>query len=101
MQNFLKTFFNNLKTTINFKKTFNLKQRNFDLELFIYKILEEKNIRLRNTNKDNIEEVVHKLIEKYDKYKNTSIKLKKQNINLKNRKDALIKKLKMKNTNQK
>ncbi len=82
MQKFLKKFFKKSKKLFNFINIFDQKKSNIDLELYFYKTLEERNIRLRITNKDTIEEVINKLVTAFNEYKEKIGSLKNQKAKL-------------------
>ena len=82
MQNFLRNISKNSKKIFNLINIFDQNKSNFDLELYLYKTLEERNIRLKIANKDSVEEVINKLATEYNQYKNKIITLKNQQIKL-------------------
>ena len=82
MQKFLKKFFKKSKKLFNFINIFDQKKSNIDLELYFYKTLEERNIRLKITNEDNIEEVINKLLKDFNEYKEKIGSLKNQQTKL-------------------
>ena len=91
MQNFLKKVFKKSKKLFNLINIFDQNKSNFDLELYLYKTLEERNITLKITNKDTIEEVIYKLVTEFYEYKekigslrNQQTKLAENNFKLKN-----------------
>ena len=82
MQNFLRNISKKSKKFFNLINIFDQNKSNFDLELYLYKTLEERNIRLKISNKDSIEEVINKLATDYNQYKNKIISLKNQQTKL-------------------
>ena len=62
MQKFLKKVFKKSKKLFNLINIFDQNKGNFDLELYLYKALEERNITLKITNEDTLEEVINILL---------------------------------------
>ena len=69
MQNFLKKVFKKSKKLFNLINIFDQNKGNFDLELYLYKALEESNITLKITNEDTLEEVINILLNDFNAYK--------------------------------
>ena len=82
MQKFLKNVFKKSKKFFNPINIFDQHKSNFDLELYLYKTLEERNIRLKITNEDTVEEVINKLLMEYVEYKEKISSLKNQQTKL-------------------
>ena len=82
MQKFFKKVFKKSKKLFNLINIFDQKKNNFDLELYLYKTLEEGNIKLKITNKDTIEEVINKLVTDFNEYKEKIGSLKNQQTKL-------------------
>ena len=82
MQKFFKKVFEKSKKLFNLINIFDQNKRNFDLELYLYKALEERNITLNITNEDTPEEVINILLKDFNEYKEKIGSLKNQQTKL-------------------